>query len=205
MLNTVKVLLPILSKLKSLNHIGLMLIFFDGEEAFRTWSASDSLYGSRHLAKMWKTKKYTRSDCQITNEISRIDVMVLLDLIGAPNQRFYSFFDNTAPLYMQFYQIERNLKTLNLLQGSNYMFTMQRSFSRIEDDHLPFLNSGVPILHLIPTPFPKYWHKPQDNKESLSGTTIRNFNNILRIFVYEFLMNNKLSEKDLRPCPKRLF
>lgn len=29
----------------------LQLIFFDGEEALFRWSASDSLYGSRHLAR----------------------------------------------------------------------------------------------------------------------------------------------------------
>ncbi|NWY08527.1 QPCT cyclotransferase, partial [Nothoprocta ornata] len=28
----------------------LQLLFLDGEEAFGTWSASDSLYGARHLA-----------------------------------------------------------------------------------------------------------------------------------------------------------
>jgi len=27
------------------------LVFFDGEEAFVTWTNTDSLYGARHLAK----------------------------------------------------------------------------------------------------------------------------------------------------------
>ena len=31
------------------------LVFFDGEEAIKTWSAADSLYGSRHLAAKWST------------------------------------------------------------------------------------------------------------------------------------------------------
>lgn len=31
--------------------LSLKLIFFDGEEAFVRWSPSDSLYGSRHLAR----------------------------------------------------------------------------------------------------------------------------------------------------------
>ncbi len=30
------------------------LAFFDGEEAFGEWTASDSLYGSRHLAERWR-------------------------------------------------------------------------------------------------------------------------------------------------------
>lgn len=29
------------------------MVFFDGEEAFVSWTKDDSIYGSRHLAKMW--------------------------------------------------------------------------------------------------------------------------------------------------------
>src|SRR5579862_5618973 len=29
------------------------IVFFDGEEAFHDWSDTDSVYGSRHLAKKW--------------------------------------------------------------------------------------------------------------------------------------------------------
>ncbi|HVV47248.1 MAG TPA: M28 family peptidase, partial [Bryobacteraceae bacterium] len=31
----------------------LYIVFFDGEEAVRDWTATDSVYGSRHLAKKW--------------------------------------------------------------------------------------------------------------------------------------------------------
>lgn len=30
--------------------VTLQLVFFDGEESFEEWTATDSLYGSRHLA-----------------------------------------------------------------------------------------------------------------------------------------------------------
>jgi len=30
------------------------MVFFDGEEAFKEWSKTDSLYGSRHLASFWE-------------------------------------------------------------------------------------------------------------------------------------------------------
>ena len=29
------------------------MVFFDGEEAFKEWTKTDSLYGSRHLAEVW--------------------------------------------------------------------------------------------------------------------------------------------------------
>jgi hypothetical protein len=34
-------------------ELTLQLIFFDGEEAFKEWTSTDSIYGSRHLAQKW--------------------------------------------------------------------------------------------------------------------------------------------------------
>ena len=57
----------------SQSDVTVQLVLFDGEEAFVQWSATDSLYGSRHLAEKWK------------DEIDTIDLFILLDLIGAPD------------------------------------------------------------------------------------------------------------------------
>ncbi|VDO64817.1 unnamed protein product [Schistosoma margrebowiei] len=51
------------------SDIGLKLIFFDGEEAFKIWTHSDSLYGSRHLAKTWSS---TTSNSSNETELSKI-------------------------------------------------------------------------------------------------------------------------------------
>jgi len=37
--------------------VSLMLIFFDGEEAFEEWGPNDSIYGAKHLARTWHEKK----------------------------------------------------------------------------------------------------------------------------------------------------
>lgn len=34
--------------------LSIQLIFFDGEEAFKEWTSTDSIYGSRHLAAKWE-------------------------------------------------------------------------------------------------------------------------------------------------------
>lgn len=39
--------------------------------------------------------------------------------------------------------------------------------SNVEDDHIPFKNLQVPIVHVIPLPFPKVWHKKSDNKDAI--------------------------------------
>lgn len=31
----------------------LQIVLFDGEEAYKDWSDTDSTYGSRHLAELW--------------------------------------------------------------------------------------------------------------------------------------------------------
>jgi glutaminyl-peptide cyclotransferase len=51
-------------------------LFFDGEEAFKDWTATDSIYGSRDYAKNLK-KKYNQ------DAFDSMELFVLLDLIGS--------------------------------------------------------------------------------------------------------------------------
>lgn len=81
------------------NDLSILLVFFDGEEAIDNWSASDSIYGARHLAKRWEQ----------ANFLEKIDMMVLLDLIGAPDPKFYSFFKDTEHWYSRLVDAEQKL------------------------------------------------------------------------------------------------
>ncbi|XP_067559347.1 glutaminyl-peptide cyclotransferase isoform X3 [Pseudorca crassidens] len=130
--------------------LSLQLIFFDGEEAFLHWSPQDSLYGSRHLASKMASTAHPPG-ARDTNQLHGMDLLILLDLIGAPNPTFPNFFPNTA-----------------------------RWFHRLQA-------IGVPVLHLIPSPFPEVWHTMDDNEENLDKTTIDNLNKILKVFVLEYL------------------
>ena len=40
-------------------ELTLQMIFFDGEEAFISWTSTDSLYGSRYLADVWNNTSYS--------------------------------------------------------------------------------------------------------------------------------------------------
>ncbi len=53
-------------------NVTLQFIFFDGEEAFRFWTATDSLYGSRHLAKIWGNESYPLENQENTNTLNRM-------------------------------------------------------------------------------------------------------------------------------------
>lgn len=46
---------------------------------------------------------------------------------------------------------------------------------------------GVPVLHLISTPFPKFWHTLDDAEENMHRPTVLNLTKILAVFVAEYL------------------
>ncbi len=60
--------------------VTLQLIFFDGEEAFETWTSTDSLYGSRHLATRWQSEPYPpmNTNTEDANQLDRIVSTLLI-------------------------------------------------------------------------------------------------------------------------------
>lgn len=57
---------------RSKHDVSLAFLFFDGEEAFKTWSATDSIYGARHLAKKWDNEKSPLSDGSHVRHLEKI-------------------------------------------------------------------------------------------------------------------------------------
>ncbi|XP_011310768.1 glutaminyl-peptide cyclotransferase [Fopius arisanus] len=191
MMNLAAVMKTYLEPLKRTN-LSFMFIFFDGEEAFQTWGPTDSIYGSRHLAKKWHEKINTIGSESDITDLDKIDLLVLLDLLGAPDPKFYNYFDNTEKWYHQLMNAEKHLGNLNLFVNSSCNRPKQTYFQPysidggVEDDHIPFVTRNVPILHLIPSPFPKFWHTSKDNRKAISISTTENLNKILRIFVASY-------------------
>jgi len=189
MLNMAQTLKEELKALKSRDpELTLQFIFFDGEEAFQRWTSTDSIYGSRNLAKTWQQTDYTSGGVS-GNHLDRIDMFLLLDLIGARDMTFSKLETTTGDWYDNLVKIENNLLDRNIIRGSN-IFNPNFLPAGIEDDHIPFKQRNVPILHLIAYPFPRAWHKIGDNRSSLDFARIGNLNKILRVFVAEYLHMN---------------
>jgi len=167
------------------SDLTLQFIFFDGEEAFVQWSSTDSIYGARNLAAKWQNKRYTSNGVS-GNENDRIDLFVLLDLLGSGDMQIKREEANTGRWYNRLVTIENDLKRNNLISGAN-IFKNRAGGGSIEDDHIPFKRRGVPILHLISSPFPRVWHTTRDDRSALDFRKIENFNKILRVFVVEYL------------------
>ncbi|KAL4647349.1 glutaminyl-peptide cyclotransferase-like protein-like [Arapaima gigas] len=167
----------------------LQLVFFDGEEAFEEWTATDSLYGSRHLAERMSRTPHP-PDSTRTMELQALDLFVLLDLIGALDPLFVNHFDNTARWFDRLIAAEKRLHKLGLLSShpsEQSYFRKDVYLGPVQDDHIPFLQKGVPVLHLIATPFPSFWHTLEDIEENMHPPTVENLTKILAVFLAEYL------------------
>lgn len=174
-----------LHKQRESEEVTLQFLFFDGEEAFVKWSSTDSIYGSRSLAAKWENQGYSK-DGVSGNFNDRIDIFVLLDLIGTTDTQFFKLESSTGDWYDRLVSIEDSLRRSNIVFG-NRICNARAISAGIEDDHIPFKRRNVPILHLISAPFPKVWHKISDNRENLDFARIAQINKILRVFVAEYL------------------
>jgi len=180
----------------------LQLVFFDGEEAFKEWTATDSVYGARHLAERWSsTYLHPNSNRRLmpsATEISTIEHLILLDLLGAKNPSIQNYFLDTAWLFDAMASSESRLARAGVFAGVSESDNQWRSFfiprneytqnyGYIEDDHIPFMKMGVSILHIIASPFPRVWHTLKDDATALDMETMRRWNMIMRVFMCEYL------------------
>lgn len=185
------------------NDVTLQLVFLDGEEAFHQWTVDDSVYGARQLASTlastWVTPNQTLLARHTTGRgaamraIQKIEHFVLLDLLGAPNPRVPYYFENTKWMHTRLQQIEARLAAMRALyppgDGAKRMpiLDARKGPAGIGDDHLPFLEQGVPILHLIPSPFPAVWHRLGDDAGALDFAVVHAWAKLMRVFAAEML------------------
>jgi Zn-dependent M28 family amino/carboxypeptidase len=139
------------------------IVFFDGEEAVRDWTATDSVYGSRHLAKKWTADG--------TNP--RLKALINVDMTGDKDLSIVDEYSSAA-----------SLRTLvwNTAGALGYSAIFLRQPSSVEDDHVPFLQQGVRALDLIDFdygPRNSYWHTPQDTMDKLSAHSFQVIGNVL--------------------------
>ncbi|CAJ0950947.1 unnamed protein product, partial [Mesorhabditis belari] len=192
MLDVAKTLTPYMYR-QVAQDVSLQLLFLDGEEAFVEWTATDSIYGARHLASKLENKWYptssSASNFELSREIDRIDVFMLLDLLGAPNPRIQNANGlGATQLFAELPNIESEIRQMNCVsQRIPQVFSGNVVYQAVEDDHIPFRNRGVPILHLIAAPFPSVWHQPTDNENAIHYPTIKLLTSVVRIFAAKYL------------------
>ncbi|NXH13936.1 QPCTL protein, partial [Bucco capensis] len=71
-------------------------------------------------------------------------LLVLLDLLGAPEPVIHSHFPNTQHWFLRLVAIEQELRRLGLLHApqAQPFFSLSPAPGPVEDDHVPFLHRG---------------------------------------------------------------
>ena len=148
---------------KKLDGYSVWLVFDDGEEAVANppysadqWSASNSLYGTRHLAAKWYSD----------GSLKRIKAFILADMIGDKDLDILRESRSTDWL------VDLMRKAVHKFGYDKYFFQTEGA---VEDDHLPFLNRGVPSIDVIDLdygPHNSYHHTAQDTMDKISARSL---------------------------------
>jgi glutaminyl-peptide cyclotransferase len=126
------------------------LVWFDGEEAFGTWTERDSLYGSRRLV----------TDLARARQLPR--AMILVDMIGDRDLAIRREAHSAGWLTDIVWEAAARL---------GYGRYFLRDTIPVEDDHVPFLRAGVPATLLIDFDFPA-WHTADDTIDKVSAASL---------------------------------
>ncbi|MGA3166578.1 MAG: M28 family peptidase [Terriglobia bacterium] len=138
------------------NALTVWLVFFDGEEAVQEWTATDSLYGSRHLVQKLAS----------SGDLARLQAMVLVDMIGDADLNIHREYGSTSWLMDTVFSVARRL---------GYAKYFPDTPMAVEDDHIPFVNAGVAAADLIDLdygPQNSYWHSDKDTPDHCSPLSL---------------------------------
>lgn len=143
---------------KKLEGYSVWLAFFDGEESMvRNWRTDDALWGSRHLAQKWKEDGTSK----------KIKALLLADMICDANLAVIRD-ENSTPWLMDL--------VLQAATGLGYQSTFFRDSTAVTDDHIPFVQAGVPVADIIDGPYgynDSFHHTTEDTVDKLSVKSIQ--------------------------------
>jgi len=130
------------------------IAFFDGEEAMKHWSATDSRYGSRQMA----------ARLAISGDIKKIEAFLLADIVGGRTAQFLRESSSNPALIDLVWNTAAKL---------GYSAIFLNDMTSAEDDHDPFMQRGVPAVDVIGDFVNNgYWHTPQDSLDKISAKTL---------------------------------
>tara|TARA_B100001094_G_scaffold326610_1_gene383100 strand:+ start:274 stop:1323 length:1050 start_codon:yes stop_codon:yes gene_type:complete len=168
-------------------------IFFDGEEArLPNWDDGmlkhpakiiDNRYGSRHLAATLyacgEAKCFT-----FDGEQKEFMALVLMDMIGNPNIILTNESNSNRRLLELARSFDRNTNTPPLFPETGW--------TAVQDDHISFIEAGIPAINLIDFSNLQHWHKPTDTMEKISYDSISKTSKIAIYLATTIAANRRL-------------
>ncbi|NCC50268.1 MAG: M28 family peptidase [Spartobacteria bacterium] len=137
----------------------IWFVFFDGEECWKRYSKLDGLHGSRYLA----------GQLIDDGRADEVEAVIILDMIGDKNLNVTIPRNVTPELVKRVFEVSGELGYRSLFS----LFSME-----VGDDHMPFLEAGIPAVNLIDFEYGSspgrndYWHTVQDTRDKISAESL---------------------------------
>lgn len=135
------------------NRFTIELLFFDGEEAIVDWTGDDHTYGSRHYV----------AAAQADGSLDSLKALVLVDMIADRDLAIRREGNSTQWLTDIIWESARRL-------GHERHFLPSTTY--IEDDHVPFLQAGIPAVNVIDLEYPA-WHTQGDTMDKVDAKSLQ--------------------------------
>ncbi len=143
--------------------VGVDLAFFDAEDLGRPTRSLEYCLGSRYMVEHWTG--------------TPPNYVLVLDMVGSPTVDFGrdTVSHGAFPAW--------NELVFGVARARGYLeFNPDRTYT-VYDDHIPFLQAGVPSTVLIGFDDPN-WHTQKDRPEFLSGERLRRVGEVCLEIVY---------------------
>src|SRR5437762_10428318 len=135
------------------NTYTVELLFLGGEEAtLRDWGGTDHTYGSQYYVDSAKK----------SGGLAGLKALVLVDMVGDRSLRIMRETASTKWLTDTIWATAKRL---------GYATTFVDEATRIEDDHIPFLEAGVQAVDVIDLDYPA-WHTADDTLDQTSARSL---------------------------------
>ena len=135
------------------NPLTIELLFLDGEEAVVEWEGNDHTYGSRHYVEVAKKD----------GSLATLKALVLVDMIGDRDLRIRRDTNSTRWLTDAIWDSAKRLELDTAFVAET---------TRVEDDHIPFLQAGVPAVDIIDLDY-EPWHTAKDTLDAVSARSLQ--------------------------------
>jgi hypothetical protein len=133
------------------NAMTIELLFLDGEESTGDWTGTDHTYGSRHYV----------AEARKSGLLKDLRAFILVDMIGDRDLVLKRESRSTPWLTDIIWETAKRLKRAEFSDES----------TPIDDDHLPFLQAGVPAVDIIDLDYP-HWHTASDTLDKVSARSL---------------------------------
>ena len=160
----VAVLMGLAKTLPKLENQHITLAFFDAEDQGNLMGWPDWCLGSQLLAEQYG--KLERKP----------DAVIVIDMIGDANLNIYRERNSDQALTDELFSLAGKL-------GYSKQFIDQPKYS-MQDDHIPFLNQGIPAVDLIDFDY-TWWHTLGDTADKVSEASLQAVYNVL----FQYLTN----------------